>query len=79
MAAISDNRFIFELPVPVTAFIHTTEIDIKTNAEETTRSTGIAACIKSSPCPYIERNACGKMFRNVHTNKAKPRLHPIIL
>src|SRR6478609_3171124 len=78
MAATSDIRFIFELPVPVTAFIHTTEIDINTNALDTTRNTGMAAVIKSSPWPYIDKNKCGKIFRKIQTSKAKPKLQYMI-
>ena len=43
MAASSDSKFILELPVPVTAFIQTTETDMTTRAVDTTRSTGMAA------------------------------------
>ena len=48
IVTISISKFIFELPVPVTAFSQTMENDISTNAEETTRITGMAACTKKA-------------------------------
>ena len=51
MATISMYKLIFVLPVPTTAFNQTTETLIKIIAKETTRITGIAASINSSPYP----------------------------
>ena len=69
---VSISKFIFVLPVPITAFNQTTEKLINTNAVETTRNTGMADCIKSSPCPYIDKNKLGKIFKKMQTNTANP-------
>jgi hypothetical protein len=49
MARNSMAKLTEEFPVPVTAFNQTVAIDINNKATETTLSTGIASCIKSSP------------------------------
>ena len=51
MASVSIDKLIFVLPVPITAFNQIVETDIKINATDTTRTTGIAANEKASSCP----------------------------
>jgi len=51
IANVSTAKVILVLPVPVTAFNHTTDTAIKTKAIEMILSTGIPLAIKLSSCP----------------------------
>ena len=76
---ISINRLTIVLPVPVTALSQTTENDCNSKADETTRSTGVAYWIKSSPCPNKESNSSGKMLSVTIRISEKPELTFTIL
>ena len=57
------------LPVPVTAFNHIVENDINSMAKVTTRTTGMACCVKPAVCTKTDSRICGKRLMRVQITR----------
>ena len=78
MVTASIIRFMRVLPVPVTAFNHTTETDINNIPVVTIRNTGTAASTNSFDKRNTDSNSCANTLNNTNMNKAETRLSVIM-